>query len=58
MMIIENARYSVDWEGENNGIFATINGVPMGIPLDPNNSDYIEIMKQVAEGTLTIEDAE
>jgi len=57
-MIIENARYSVDWEGENNGIFATINGVPMVIPLDPNNSDYIEIMKQVADGTLTIQDAD
>ena len=57
-MIIENARYSVDWDGENNGIFATVNGVLISIPLDPNNSDYIEIMKQVAEGTLTIEDAE
>ena len=57
-MIIENARYSVDWEGENNGIFATINGVPMVIPLDPNNSDYIEIMKQVADGTITIQDAD
>jgi len=58
MMIIENARYSVDGQGENNGIFATINGVPMGIPLDPANSHYAEILKQVEAGTLTIEDAE
>ena len=58
MMIIENARYSVDWEGENNGIFATINGVPMGIPLDPANSHYAEILKQVADGTLIIQDAD
>ena len=57
-MIIENAKYSVDWQGENNGIFATINGVPIGIPLDPANTHYAEILKQVKEGKLTIKDAE
>ena len=28
------------------------------IPLDPDNSDYAEILKQVKEGTLTIKDAD
>ena len=26
------------------------------VPKDPNNIDYAEILKQVAEGTLTIKD--
>ena len=28
------------------------------VPIDDNNSDYISIMEQVTEGTLTISDAE
>ena len=30
----------------------------LGVPKDPNNRHYAEILKQVAEGTLTIKDAE
>ena len=30
----------------------------VGTPSDENNSDYIEILKQVADGTITIKDAE
>ena len=32
--------------------------VVLCIPLDPDNSDYAEILKQVKEGTLTIKDAD
>ena len=48
------------WElsGDNYGIKATIDDVNMEIPLDPNNRHYAEILKQVAEGKLTIKDAE
>jgi hypothetical protein len=48
------------WElsGNNYGIKATIDGVSMEIPLDPNNRHYAEILKQVNAGTLTIKDAE
>lgn len=28
------------------------------VPIDPNNSDYAEILKQVADGDLTIADAD
>jgi len=28
------------------------------VPVDPNNRHYAEILKQVQEGTLTIQDAE
>jgi len=28
------------------------------VPVDPNNRYYAEILKQVQEGTLTIQDAE
>jgi hypothetical protein len=30
----------------------------MFVPIDPNNSDYAEIQKQVAAGELTIQDAD
>ena len=42
----------------NCAIIATIDGEDYGVPLDPNNSEYAEIMKQVADGTLTIKDAD
>jgi hypothetical protein len=35
-----------------------IGGITMFVPLDPENSHYAEIMRQVAAGTLTIADAE
>ena len=37
-------------------IKATINGKETFIPLDPDNRHYAEILKQVAEGTLTIQE--
>ena len=37
---------------------ATIDGVVMWVPKDPNNRHYAEILKQVKEGTLTIKDAD
>ena len=42
----------------NCAIIATIDGEDYGVPLDPNNSEYAEIMKQVTDGTLTIKDAD
>ena len=34
------------------------NGSEMIVPLSETNADYIEIMKQVAAGTLTIQSAD
>jgi hypothetical protein len=42
----------------NTSIQATIDGQEMSVPLDPANRHYAEILKQVAAGTLTIQDAE
>ena len=55
-MKIENAQYEV--HGLQRYIRATINGAESIVPLDPDNRHYAEIMKQVQEGTLTIQDAE
>ena len=38
-------------------ILATIDGTEMSVPLDPANRHYAEILKQVAAGTLTIQEA-
>lgn len=57
-MEITNVKYhSVD--GENNtSIRAIINGQHYSVPLDSANSDFVEIMRQVDAGTLTIADAD
>ncbi len=39
-------------------IFATVDGQEMTVPTDPANTHYIEIMRQVAAGDLTIADAD
>lgn len=56
-MNITSAQY-VAWDGVNDSITATIDGVEWSIPLVVGNTHYDEIMRQVAEGTLTIADAE
>ena len=63
-MEIKNAKYQKKYDkdmkvtGDNIGIRAEINGQSVIVPLDPNNSHYQEIQKQVKEGTLTIKDAD
>ena len=58
-MNITNAKYIKDESTNKNiSIDVTINGVQCGVPLDPNNRHYAEILKQVKEGTLTIKDAD
>ena len=56
---ITSAQYIADaTTNENIGIKAVIDGDTYGVPLDPANTDYAEILKQVAAGTLTIADAD
>ena len=56
---ITSAKYCI---GQDNKtvvcIKSTINGVECFVPLDEDNTDYAEIMRQVAAGTLTIADAD
>ena len=56
-MNITSAQY-LAWNGSNQSITATIDGIEMSVPLDTANRHYAEIMRQVAAGTLTIEEAE
>ena len=56
-MNITSAQYIAN-EGANTSIQATIDGQEMFVPLDPDNRHYAEIMRQVNEGTLTIQDAD
>ena len=61
-MIIENAKYVKaplnNTDNQNNGVKATINGVESWVPMDEENTDYAEILRQVAAGELTIADAD
>ena len=58
-MNITAAQYNTDdLSGNNTSVKATIDGTEMSVPLDPANRHYAEILKQVAAGTLTIQDAD
>ena len=58
-MEIKNAQYNKDnVTSENVSINADIDGERTSVPLDPDNTHYAEILKQVKEGTLTIKDAD
>ena len=56
-MKIESASYTQDAISlKKTMIQAVINGVSMSIPLDPDNTVYAELMRQVEEGILIIEE--
>ena len=57
-MIIENAKYNKNIADENCSVQATINGRTMSVPLDTANRHYAEILKQVADGDITIAEAD
>ena len=52
-MSISSAQYIAS-EEKNTAIKATIDGQEMFVPLDPANTHYAEILRQVDAGTLTI----
>ena len=60
-MNIKTAQYFKDMTGKVSSIQVTLVDKPnlsVSVPLDPANTDYAEILKQVAAGTLTIKDAD
>jgi len=58
-MNITSAKYLQDVETKENSVVeVTVDGNKMFVPMDTNNSDYAEIVRQVEAGTLTIADAE
>ena len=57
-MLITNAKYTVNLLNVNESVKATIDGVEMFVPMDTANRHYAEILKQVADGTITIAEAD
>jgi hypothetical protein len=65
-MNITSAQYALTYyhdenevlQSKNGGIYATIDGEEVTVPLDPANRHYAEIMRQVEAGDLTIQDAD
>ena len=61
-MDIKSAKYIKD-SLANDGSYSNIrlvlnDGVVMAVPINTENLDYVELMKQVDAGELTIEDAD
>ena len=52
-----NAQW-VDMDGQHVSIRVDINGITSFVPLDPDNTDYQNIMQLVADGKLVIQPAE
>ena len=58
-MIITNAKYYKSLGASANDIVkATIDGVESTVPMDAANRHYAEILKQVADGDITIAEAD
>ena len=57
-MIISNAKYYKDFNDVTCTVNATIDDVEMSVPLDTANRHYVEILKQVADGDITIAEAD
>ena len=57
-MIITEAKYYDILKNGNKLISCKINDVPVFVPLDPANTHYAEMMRQVDAGELTIEPAD
>ena len=54
-----NAQYCKDHMSETVvSIKITHDGSRLNIPIDPDNTDYQEVMEQVKQGKLTIKDAD
>ena len=57
-MNITSVQYANDHNDNLHAIVAIINGVTVHVPISEDNAEYVEIMRQVTEGTLTIADAD
>jgi len=58
-MNIQSAQYVNDENGQQSNVLkCVIDEINMWVPIDPANRHYEEIMRQVAAGTLTIQDAD
>ena len=58
MQNIKSAKYGAQNEVNNCVVIITNTDEKIFIPIDPTNTNYTEILRQVNAGTLTIEDAD
>ncbi len=56
-MNFTNAKY-VARNGVNYGVHVTIDGVVSFVPINEQNTDYMELKNQLDEGSITIESAD
>ena len=57
-MNIESAQYMLDLNGDKKKIKVVIDGVTSFVPMQVGNRHFDEIQRQVAAGTLTIQEAD
>ena len=58
-MNIESAKYQTDEiKKGNTGIIVVIDGVTMGVPMDPANRHYAAILEWAEEDSNTIQEAD
>ena len=58
-MEIQSAKYILhDITGENTSIACVLPDMNICVPINPANTDYAEIMRQVEAGELTIKEAD
>ena len=58
-MTITSAKYNADIRtGDNCSVNIVVGGKVMSVPMNPDNTHYAEILRQVDAGTITIEDAD
>ena len=55
---ITSGKYVRGLSGELVTVMIVVDGETMGVPMDPANRHYDEIIRQVAAGDLTIKDAD
>ena len=49
-MIINSAKYTLNTDGKNSAINATIDGLQMSVPMDTDNRHYAAILEWVDAG--------
>ena len=58
-MIFESVKWDYDKNAKRNiNVIVVMDGIEKTVPMDEDNMHYAEILKQVAEGTLTIKEAD
>ena len=58
-MIFESVKWDYDKNAKRNiNVIVVMDGIEKTVPMDEDNIHYAEILRQVADGKLTIADAD